>query len=165
MQEPIDADRLRRRRSVVLLIVFGLAALGIGVCTSVRTRGRQPEAYWPAYAQAPRAGADALPPFVPPSATEIHVRRDASEHMRWVRFTYAPADHDRVTAGLRRLSFAESLGVDVQGPSFTPWWTVNERTMLGRAGKRLEVWQVPGKKAWLFVDPLANAGFYWSTED
>jgi len=164
MQQLTETDRLRRRRSVVLLIAFSFITLALALYPSVCTYVEQPQGYWPAYAAAPRTGAEALPALVPPSATEIHTRRDARGGLFWVRFNYAPADHGRMVAGLRRLSLNEARGLHVDAPTFTPWWTVNERTMLGRAGQRLEVYAVPGGRAWLFVDPASKSGFYWSRE-
>jgi hypothetical protein len=164
MQQLTETDRLRRRRSVVLLIAFSFITLAIALYPSVCTYVEQPQEYWPAYAAAPRTGAEALPALVPPSATEIHTRRDAREGLYWVRFTYAPADHGRMTAGLRRLTLNEARALRIDAPTFTPWWTVNQGTMLRRAGNRLEVYAVPGRSAWLFIDPLSKNGFYWSRE-
>jgi hypothetical protein len=166
MAEPIPPDaepeRLRRRRNVTLLVVFALIAVALGIYPNVCTWVDQPQRYWQSYAQAPRTGVDALPALVPPSATEIHTRRDARQHLRWVRFTFAPAEHDRVVSGMRRLTLDEARSLEVVGPSFSPWWTVNERTMLGKAGNRLEVYEVPAPAGgWLFVDPASNSGFYW----
>lgn len=162
MQELSETERLRRRKSLVLLLVFSVITIALALYPSVCTYIDQPQEFWPSYAAAPHAGADALPALVPPSATEIHTRRDARGGLYWVRFVFAPADHDRLTAGLRRLSLNEARGLPVAAPTFTPWWTVNERTMLGSAGKRLEVYEVPGGRAWLFVDPASNTGYYWS---
>jgi hypothetical protein len=164
MQELTETERLRRRRSVVLLLVFSAITLALGLYPSLCTYVEQPQGFWPTYAAAPRSGAEALPALVPPSATEIHVRRDDRAGLRWVRFTYAPADHARMTAGLRRLSLNEARALPVAAPTFTPWWTVNERTMLGKAGNRLEVYAVPNASAWLVVDPASRNGFYWSRE-
>lgn len=164
MPAPSPAERLRARRNVVLFVTFAAIAVFVGLVPTVCTYVLQPQGYWPRYAQAPRAGPDALPPLVPPSATEIHTRHDNSEHMRWVRFTFAARDHGRVTAGLRRLPLNEARALPITGPGFTPWWTVNERTMLGKAGDRLEVYQLPGRTAWLVVDPASSSGFYWSRE-
>ncbi|HEV7591015.1 MAG TPA: hypothetical protein VGO40_23095 [Longimicrobium sp.] len=164
MHQFSETDRLRRRRSVLLLVAFSAITLALALYPSVCTYVDQPQGYWPAYAAAPHAGAEALPALVPPSATEIHTRRDARGGLHWVRFNFAPADHDRMIAGLRRLSLNEARGLRVDAPTFTPWWTVNERTMLGRAGQRLEVYALPSGNAWLFVDPASNSGFYWSRE-
>jgi hypothetical protein len=159
-----EADRLRRRRSVVLLLAFSAITLGLGLYPSVCTYVEQPQGYWPRFAAAPHAGAEALPALVPPSATEIHTRRDARGGLYWLRFNFAPADHGRMTTGLRRLSLNEARRLSVVAPRFTPWWTVNERTMLGRAGNRLEVYEVSAGRAWLVVDPASRTGFYWSRE-
>jgi len=164
MQQLTEADRLRRRRSIVLLLAFSTITLALALYPSVCTYVDQPQKYWPRYAGAPHAGAEALPALVPPSATEIHTRRDARGGLYWVRFTFAPADHDRMTAGLRRLSLNEARALPVAAPTFTPWWTVNERTMLGKAGNRLEVYEVAAGRAWLVVDPASSSGFYWSRE-
>jgi len=166
MPEITEQERLRRRRSLVLMLVLGAATILVGLTPSFCTYVEQPQRYWKAYAQAPRAGSDVLPPQVPPSATEIHTRRDDRSGRRWVRFTFAPADSVRVTAGLRRLTLNEARALQIDGPSFSPWWTLNQRTMLGRAGDRLEAYQVPGSpRAWLFIDPASNAGFYWSVAE
>jgi hypothetical protein len=163
MQEITEQERLRRRRSVVLLVSFAAVALLIGLYPSVRSYYEQPQGYWKTYAEAPHTGPDALPAQVPASATEIHTRHDVGSGRRWVRFTFAPADHGRVTAGLRRMTLNEARGLPIDGPAFSPWWTLNERTMLGRAGTRVEAYEVPGTpRAWLFIDPSGNAGFYWS---
>jgi hypothetical protein len=163
MQQFSETDRLRRRRSVVLLITFSFITLAVALYPSVCTYIDQPQGYWPAYAAAPHAGAEALPALVPPSATEIHTRRDArGDGLYWLRFNFAPADHARLVAGLRRLSLNEARALVIDGPTFTPWWTVNQRTMLGRAGQRLEVYTLPGGRAWLVVDPASNTAFYWS---
>lgn len=160
--ELTPAERLRRRRSMVLLLVFSVITLALALYPSVCTYLDQPQGYWPAYAAAPRAGADALPPLVPPSAAEIHTRRDARGALYWLRFKFAPADHDRMVAGLRRLTLNEARALPVTAPTFTPWWTVNERTMLGRAGNRLEVYALPAGNAWLVLDPASSTAFYWS---
>ncbi|HEX6751790.1 MAG TPA: hypothetical protein VF092_31135 [Longimicrobium sp.] len=165
MQELTEHDRLRRRRNVVLFVVFALIAVGVGLYPTLCTWVDQPQGYWKTFAEAPRDGADALPARVPPSATEIHTRRDDRQGLRWVRFTFAPADHDRVVAGMRRLSLNEARVLRVTNPGFSPWWTINERTMLGKAGNRLEVYEAPDRRAWLFVDPASNSGFYWSRTD
>ena len=162
MQELTEQDRLRRRRNVVLFVVFALIAVGVGLYPTLCTWVDQPQGYWKTFAEAPHDGADALPALVPPSATEIHTRRDDRQGLRWVRFTFAPADHGRVVAGMRRLSLNEARVLDVTNPGFSPWWTINERTMLGKAGNRLEVYEAPDRRAWLFVDPASNSGFYWS---
>jgi len=164
MHEFTETERLRRRRSVVLLIAFSFITLALALYPSVCTYMDQPQGFWPAYAAAPHAGPEALPSLVPPSATEIHTRRDARGGLYWVRFNFAPADHDRMTAGLRRLTLNQARGLPVDAPTFTPWWTVNERTMLGKAGNRLEVYALPSGNAWMFVDPASNTGFYWSRE-
>ncbi|HVG45741.1 MAG TPA: hypothetical protein VM890_13465 [Longimicrobium sp.] len=164
MQQLTETERLRRRRSVVLLIAFSFITVALALYPSVCTYVEQPQGYWPAYAAAPRAGAEVLPALVPPSATEIHTRRDDRGGLRWVRFNYAPADHDRMVAGLRRLSLNEARALPVDAPTFTPWWTFNERTMLGKAGNRLEVYAVPGDRAWLVADPASHTGYYWSRE-
>ncbi|HSU16002.1 hypothetical protein [Longimicrobium sp.] len=163
MPEISEQDRLRRRRNVVLLLVFAAIAVLVGLYPTVCTYVDQPQGFWPSYAQAPKSGADALPPLVPPGATEIHTRRDDRQGLHWVRFTYEPADHDRMTSGLKRLSLNEARAVQVVGPGFTPWWTLNPRTMLGKAGNRLEAYEVAGPPhGWLFLDPLSRTGFYWS---
>jgi len=167
MQPISEADRQRRRRSVVLFLVLGSAAVLVGITPTYCTYREQPQAYFKAYAQAPHAGADALPPQVPASATEIHTRRDDRSGRRWVRFTFNPADRERITAGLRKMNLNEARALTVDGPTFSPWWTLNQRTMLGRAGQRLEVYEVPGgsRRAWLVIDPVSNAGFYWSVSE
>jgi hypothetical protein len=164
MQPISEADRQRRRRSIILFLVLGAATILVGITPTFCTYVEQPQEYWKTYAQAPRAGADALPPQVPPSATEIHTRRDDRSGRRWVRFTFNPADKPRITAGLRRMTLNEARALAVDGPTFSPWWTLNQRTMLGRAGQRLEVYEVPGgsRSAWLVIDPASSAGFYWS---
>jgi len=162
MQQLTEVERLRRRRSVVLLLVFSSLTLALALYPSVCTYVEQPQEYWPAYAAAPHAGAEALPSLVPPSATEIHTRRDERGGLYWVRFNYAPADHGRMVAGLRRLTLNEARALRIDEPTFTPWWTVNQGTMLRRAGNRLEVYAVPNASAWLVVDPASNSGFYWS---
>ena len=148
----------------MLLIGLSALTLALGLYPSVCTYVEQPQQYWPAYAAAPRTGGEALPALVPPSATEIHTRRDDRSALRWVRFNFAPADHDRMVAGLRRLSLNEARALTVDAPTFTPWWTVNQRTMLGKAGNRLEVYALPAGNAWLVVDPASNTGYYWSRE-
>jgi hypothetical protein len=166
MQELSEADRLRRRRNVVMFVAFAAVALLVGLYPTVCTYIDQPQGFWPAYAQAPKTGADAMPPLVPPSATEIHTRRDDGQRLHWVRFTYAEADHARMTAGLRRLTLNEARAVDVVGPGFTPWWTLNPRTMLGKAGNRLEAYEVAGPPhGYLFLDPLSRTAFYWSRRE
>ncbi|HYH82224.1 MAG TPA: hypothetical protein VEX86_20615 [Longimicrobium sp.] len=161
-----EQDRARKRRSVVLMLVLAAATILVGVTPTFCTYVQQPQDYWKTYAEAPRTGRDVLPPQVPPSATEIHARRDDRSGRRWVRFTFAPADKGRVTAGLRRLTLNQARAVTVDGPTFSPWWTVNQRTMIGRAGQRVEAYEVPGSpRAWLFVDPASNAGFYWSVAE
>jgi len=166
MQEITEQERARRRRNVVLMLVLAAATIVVGVTPSFCTYVEQPQEYWKTYAQAPRTGRDVLPAQVPPSATEIHTRRDDRSGRRWVRFTFAPADHGRLTAGLRRLTLNEARAVVIDGPTFSPWWTINQRTMLGRAGNRLEPYEIPGSpRAWLFVDPASNAGFYWSVAE
>jgi len=164
MQQLTETERLRRRRSVVLLFAFSAITLGLALYPSVCTYVEQPQKYWPAYATAPHAGAEALPSLVPPSATEIHTRRDDRGGLYWLRFTYAPADHGRMVAGLRRLSLDEARALQVDAPTFTPWWTVNPGTMLRRSASRLEVYALPGRSAWLVVDPASSSGFYWSRE-
>ena len=161
MQQLTEADRLRRRRSVVLLLVFSAITLALALYPSVCTYVDQPQRYWPAYAAAPHAGAEALPALVPPSATEIHTRRDARGNYFWTRFTYAQADHDRIIRGLRRLAPGEARALPVSAPTFTPWWTIDERTMLGRAGERLEVYEVAEGAAWIVLDPASHTAFYW----
>lgn len=166
MPEISEQDRLRRRRSVVLMVVLGAATILVGLIPTFCTYREQPQEYWKTFAAAPRDGRDALPAQVPPSATEIHARRDDRSGRRWVRFTFNPADKARVTAGLRRLTLNEARTVRVDGPTFSPWWTINQRTMLGRAGNRLEAYEVPGTpRAWLFIDPASNSGFYWSVAE
>jgi hypothetical protein len=164
MQEISETERLRRRRSVMLLIGLSALTLALALYPSVCTYVEQPQQYWASYAAAPRTGDEALPALVPPSATEIHTRRDDRGGLRWVRFNYAPADHDRIVTGLRRLSLNEARALPVIAPTFTPWWTINERTMLGKAGDRLEVYEVPGGHAWLVIDPASNTGYHWSRE-
>lgn len=163
MQPTNEEDRQRKRRNIVLFLVLGVATVLVGVTPTFCTYVEQPQEYWKAYAQAPHTGADALPPQVPASATEIHTRRDDRSGRRWVRFTFAPADKLAMTAGMRRLSLDEARALTVDGPTFSPWWTLNQRTMLGRAGNRLEAYEIPGpSRAWLVIDPSSNAGFYWS---
>lgn len=155
------AERLRRRRSVVLLLTFSAITVALALYPSVCTYVDQPQGFWPRYASAPQTGADALPALVPPSATDIHTRRDARGNLFWTRFTYPQADHDRIAAGLRRLSLDEARALPVSAPTFTPWWTINERTMLGRAGERLEVYEVAEGTAWIVLDPASRTAFYW----
>jgi len=146
---------------VVMLLTFTLIAIALALYPSVCSYVAQPQGYWPRYAQAPRTGAEALPALVPPTATEIHTRRDPRGNYFWTRFTYTAADHDRMAAGLRRLSLDEARVLPVSAPAFTPWWTINERTMLGRAGERLEVYEVMEGAAWLVLDPASRTAFYW----
>jgi hypothetical protein len=146
---------------VVLLLTFSAITVVLALYPSVCTYVDQPQGFWPAYAQAPRTGPEALPALVPASATEIHTRRDARGNLFWVRFTYAPADHDPMAAGLRRLTLNEARALPVSAPTFTPWWTINERTMLGRAGERLEVYEVAEGAAWLVLDPASHTAYYW----
>ena len=148
----------------MLLIGLSALTLALGLYPSVCTYDEQPQQYWPAYAAAPRTGGEALPALVPPSATEIHTRRDDRSGLRWVRFNFAPADHGRIVAGLRRLSLNEARALPIVAPTFTPWWTINPRTMLGKAGNRLEVYEIPGGRAWLVIDPASSSAFYWSRE-
>jgi len=165
MQQLSETERLRRRRSVVLLIGLSALTLAVALYPSVCTYVEQPQQYWASYAAAPRTGGEALPALVPPSATEIHTRRDdRGGGLYWVRFNFAPADHGRVVAGLRRLSLNEARALPVIAPTFTPWWTINERTMLRRVGERLEVYAHPGGNAWLVIDPASNTGYYWSRQ-
>jgi hypothetical protein len=162
MHEISPAEQLQRRRNRVMFVVFGALALAFALYPTVCSYVDQPQGYWARYADVPQAGAGALPALVPASATEIHTRRDDRSGLRWVRYTVPRAEHDRVVAGLRRLSKHEATALHVDAPAFTPWWTVNERTMLGRAGNRLEVYALPQGGAWLFVDPSSSIGFYWS---
>ena len=166
MQELSETDRLRRRRNVVMFVVFAAVALLVGLYPTVCTWIDQPQGFWPTYAQAPKSGDDAMPPLVPPGATEIHTRRDPRQGLHWVRFTYDQREHGRITAGLRRLTLNEARAVQVVGPGFTPWWTLNPRTMLGKAGNRLEAYQVAGPPGgYLFLDPLSHTAFYWSRRE
>ncbi|HKP76403.1 MAG TPA: hypothetical protein VJT67_12820 [Longimicrobiaceae bacterium] len=159
--QPTPAERLRRRRNVVMLLTFTLIAFGLALYPSVCSYVAQPQGYWPRVADAPRTGTGALPALVPASATEVHTRSDPRGNYFWARFTYAQGDHDRITAGLRRLSLNEARALPVSAPAFTPWWTINERTMLGRAGDRLEVYEVAEGSAWLVLDPASRTGYYW----
>jgi hypothetical protein len=167
MQEISPAESLKRRRNRVMFVVFGALALAVALFPSMCAYMDQPQRYWPTYAQSPREGPDKLPRVVPPSATEIHTRRDDRSGLLWIRFAYPPAEHDRLVMGMRRLSQGEATVLHVDAPGFTPWWTLNERTMMGRAGKRLEGYAIPGdlggqpESAWLFLDPSSNLAFYW----
>jgi hypothetical protein len=161
MTEFTAPERQQRRRNRLLLVLFAALALAFALYPSVCTYVEQPQRYFHSYAQAPRGGPDALPPLVPGSATEIHTRRDARGGLYWVRFNFPPAEHAHVVAGLRRLPRGEATVLHIDEPTFTPWWTVNERTMLGRAGNRLEVYADPAGHAWLFVDPASSNAFYW----
>lgn len=159
--ELTPAERLRRRRNVVLLLVFSAITIALALFPSVCTYVEQPQDFWPTAAAAPRSGADAIPALVPAAATEIHVRRDPRNALYWLRFAYPPAEHDRMVAGLRKLTLNEARALVIEGPSFTPWWTVNQGTMLRRAGERLEVYVVTPNRAWLVLDPSSHLAFYW----
>lgn len=162
MLEP-SPEALRKRRNLLLFLVLAAVVLGVGLCSTVRARLAQPEAFYPTAAEARVRPDGFLPALLPPSATEIHERRDRGSGRVWARFRFAPADLERMTTGLRRLSLEEARALEITGPAFTPWWTINPRTLLGSQGRRLRVYEVTGDDAgWLVVDPRSTLAFYWS---
>jgi hypothetical protein len=162
MPEP-SPEALRKRRNLLLFLALVALVLGVGLCTTVRARSVQPEAFYATAAEARVRPDGFVPTLLPPSATGVHVRRDRGSGRVWARFSFAPADLERMTTGLRRLSLEEARALEITGPAFTPWWTINPRTLLGSQGRRLRVYEVAGDDAgWLAVDPRSNLAFYWS---
>ncbi|HEX8691704.1 MAG TPA: hypothetical protein VF746_04740 [Longimicrobium sp.] len=158
-----SAEALRRRRNLVLFLALAALVLGVGLCTTVRARAVQPEVFYPTAAEARVRPDGYLPTLLPPSATEIYERHDRETGRVWARFRFAPADLERMTTGLRRLSLDEARALEITGPAFTPWWTINPRTLLGSQGPRLRVYEVGGDAAgWLVVDPRTDLAFYWT---
>ncbi|HEX2205017.1 MAG TPA: hypothetical protein VHG91_17030 [Longimicrobium sp.] len=142
-----------------------LAALALGLLPAWCSGAGAPAAYYPTRADAPATGDDALPAVVPPSAREVHARRETSTGRRWIRFAYDPADLPAMTAGARRLSVDEvkRLSLTFRPPPYSGWWNVNPGALRGSQGKRLQVFQLPGSGgAWLAADPRSHVAFYWS---
>jgi hypothetical protein len=152
----------RRRRIAVLLIALA-GALALALLPVLCTRYETPESYHATYAELPRGPDRVSPALVPPSATRIRERHEVDAGARWVSFRFDPRDLPAMTRGLRLLSPEEVERLAVRPPPFTPWWTINRRTLRGSQGKRLQVYEVPGADAgWLAVDPRSNLAFYWS---
>ena len=156
-------EALRRRRNLVLLLVLGALTLAAGLFPTVCSYVEQPEQFYATYAEAPRRPDGFLPTLVPPSATEIHERRDSDSGRVWARWKFDPAERERMVAGLRPLSLDEAKRLVVEPPAFTAWWTINPRTMQTSQGRKIQVYEVPGDdQGWLVVDPRSNLAFYWS---
>lgn len=163
MAVPTEFERVRKRRNIALLLVLGAAALIVGLIPGMCASGNQPEVYAPTMSQVPANAAVRLPAWVPATAREVHARTDRSSGGRWVRFAFNPADTERMTAGMRPLTAPETQALVPTGPGFSPWWTLNERTMMGSQGKKLRGWEVGAPDAgYLVVDPRTSSAFFWT---
>ncbi|HEU4452346.1 MAG TPA: hypothetical protein VFR81_04770 [Longimicrobium sp.] len=155
--------REQQRRNVVLFVALAAIVFAIALLPTVCAYTEQPEAFYATAAEAPRRPDGFLPVLIPPSATEIHERRDKGSGRVWAKFQFALSDVERMTAGLRRLSEDEARGLNVPQPSFTAWWTMNPGTLQGSQRRHLRVYEVPGDDAgWLVVDPRSRLAYYWS---
>ena len=153
-----------RQRALVFLAAL-LAALALGLLPAWCAGAGAPETFYPTRADAPSSGDDALPATLPPSAREIHARRETSTGRRWIRFAYDPADLPAMTAGARQLSVDElkRLSLTFRPPPYSGWWNINAGGLRGSQGKRLQVFRLadPGG-AYLAADPRSHVAFYWS---
>lgn len=154
---------LQKRKNVILFVSLAAIVFLVALFPTVCTYVEQPQAFYPTAAEARIRPDGYLPTLIPPSATEIHERRDGGSGRVWSRFRFEPADMDRMTAGLRRVPLEEVPRVPVRTPSFTAWWTINPGTLTGSQRRHLRVYEVTGDDAgWLVVDPRSRLAYYWS---
>jgi hypothetical protein len=160
---PDPRDPATRRRNVrTLLAVAALVALA-AVLPGTCRRMSSPDV---TYATAAEAAADErLPRFVPAAATGIHLRHDASAGHLIVRFDYDPARSEELVAGMRPVEAGERERIPVPAAGWASWFPINDRTLGGRQGEYLGVYEVPaaGAGGWLALDPRTRRAYYWST--
>lgn len=160
---PEPSRPTQQRKNVLLFVALAAAVFAVAMLPTVCSYTQQPEAFYATAAQAPLRPDGHLPTLIPPSATDIHERRDRGSGRVWSKFRFEPADLERMTAGLRRLSEDEARRLAIPQPSFTPWWTMNPGTLQGSQRRYLRVYEVAGDDAgWLVVDPRSRLAYYWS---
>jgi hypothetical protein len=153
----------QQRKNVVLFVALAAIVFAIALLPTVCSYVEQPEAFYETAAQAPRRPEGVLPVLIPPSATEIHERRDQGSGRVWAKFRFDITELSRMTTGLRRLTEDEVRRLTVPQPSFTAWWTMNPGTLQGSQRRHLRVYEVTGGDAgWLVVDPRSRLAYYWS---
>jgi hypothetical protein len=153
----------QQRKNVVLFVALAAMVFAIALLPTVCSYVAQPEAFYETAARAPRRPDGFLPVLIPPSATEIHERRDQGSGRVWSKFRFDITELEGMTRGLRRLSEDEARRLQVPQPSFTAWWTMNPGTLQGSQRRHLRVYEVTGDDAgWLVVDPRSRLAYYWS---
>jgi hypothetical protein len=159
---PDPRDPATRRRNVrTLLAVAALVALA-AVLPGTCRRMSSPDI---TYATAAEGAADErLPRFIPAAATGIHLRHDPADGRRIVRFDYDPAREEELVAGMRPVEDAEKERIPVPASGWASWFPINDRTLGGRQGEYLRVWEVPASVGggWLALDPRTRRAYHWS---
>jgi hypothetical protein len=163
--DPRDPS-VRRRNVRTLLAIAALVAL-VAVLPGTCRRFTQPDASYPTASAAVADGAverGAVPRFVPAEARDIHVRHNPRTGRRFVRFDYDTARVTELTATMRPVPEAEKERVPVPGAGWAPWFPVTERTLSGRQGEYLTLFEVPAgpDRGWLALDPRTQHAYYWS---
>jgi hypothetical protein len=163
--DPSDPDVRRRnlRTLLVLVALVALAAVFPGTCRRVAS----PDAAYPTGARAAEDGAvqrGAVPGLIPPDARDVRVRHDPRSGRRFIRFDYDSAGAAELTAGLRRVAEEEKARVPVPAAGWASWFPITERTLSGRQGGYLEVYEVTSgpDRGWLALDPRTRHAYYWS---
>ncbi|HEX6038229.1 hypothetical protein [Longimicrobium sp.] len=165
---PSAYDPKVRRRNVITAFLVLLFVLVLMAIPATYRKFQQREAVYDTHAAAVQAQAvenGDIPTFVPPTATEIHTRRNRQTDQRFVRFNFQPAEVPALTRGMRRVEGEEALKrVSVPSPGWSRWWLITSRTLTGGQGEYLEVYHIPSgpDRGYLALDPRTRHGYFWS---
>jgi hypothetical protein len=162
-------DPTIRRRNVRLFFILLAAIVGVALVPAVYRTVQQPTVRYDTMEEARAGGAvedGTLPGFLPPEATDIRARHHRTAGWRIVRFGYPPDAAERFTRGMRRLEQDEVERVTVPTVGWVPWWLISSRTLQGRQGEFLNVYEVPPPDAgYLAVDPRTRTGYHWTRRE
>lgn len=164
---PDPRDPAVRRRNLRTLLVLAAAVAVAAILPGTCRRFSAPDAAYPTAAEAVGAGAvrrGQLPAFVPEGARDVRVRHDPATGRRFVRFDYDSAWVSPMTAGMRPVPEEEKERVPVPSAGWASWFPITERTLSGRQGGYLQLFEVPAgpDRGWLALDPRTLHAYYWS---
>jgi len=169
---PVAHEASRRSRAIIIYVLVFLASIGY-LLHAMRRNAVAPaarmvasESRWPDLKAAVAASAVAdgwVPAFVPETATDLRVWRDAPDGRGWLRFTLAKPEMDRLASRFEHIQ-PQNLG---QGPAIG-WWPPELRgTYL--VGGRHSGWVIAwtgrsdnrGGEVNLALDFLHGYGYIW----
>jgi hypothetical protein len=159
---PDPYEPATRRRNVRTLLAVGalvaLAAVLPGTCRRITS----PDVTFATATEA--RGTAALPSFVPPSATDIHLRHDRRTGRRIARFDYDPDAEAALVAGMRPVPDPAAEAIPAPASGWAGWFPINSRTLSGRQGEYLRVFEIitGPDRGWLALDPRTRHAYYWT---